>query len=259
MGSNPVNGDSAYPDEMNAEAIIFVDAVRAAVPTRPDPRLGAALVPRLAATARASTLEAETRSMRRGTTTTVVAPRQPRSHRALVARVAIAVALIPLVFAGLAVAGVTVPSPARSAFDAVGIKLPNQPSKSSEHKAKPQGSQAPVGTTGTTTSPTTTEGNSDAAHQHALEQHAKAKGKAKGHSQGKAIGLNDGVPPGQSGDTGPPAHSNAGGNGRGVANGLSKTPPGHTKTPPGHSKTPPGQAKTPPGQAKVPPGQAKKG
>jgi hypothetical protein len=251
-----VNGNGAYADDMN-ESLVFMDALRAAVPIPPDPRLGVALVPRLAATARASTIEAETRSVRPGTATTAVAARRPRSRRALVARVAIAIAVIPLLFAGLAVAGVTVPSPARSAFESVGIDLPNQPTEKRGQDASRQGSQRPTGTVGTTTSATPTEGNSDAAHQHALEQHAKAKGKAKGHSQGKAIGLNDRVPPGQSGETGPPANSNAGGNGRGVANGHTKTPPGHTKTPPGHTKTPPGHTKIPPGHTKVPPGHTK--
>jgi hypothetical protein len=251
-----MNGDGAYPDEMN-ESLDFMDALRAAIPTPPDPLLGAVLVPRLAATARASTIEAETRSMRPGTATTAAASWRPRSRRALLAKVGIAVAAIPLLFAGLAAAGVTVPSPARSAFESVGIDLPNQPAEKSGQDARRQGSQRATGTAGTTTSATPAEGNSDAAHQHALEQHAKAKGKAKGHSQGKAIGLNDRVPPGQSGDTGPPANSNAGGNGRGVANGLSKTPPGHTKTPPGHTKTPPGHTKIPPGHTKTPPGHSK--
>jgi hypothetical protein len=251
-----VNGNGAYPDDMN-ESLVFMDALRAAVPTPPDPRLGVALVPRLAATARASTIEAETRSLRSGTATTAVASRRPRSRGALLAKVGIAVAAIPLLFAGLAVAGVTVPSPARSVFESVGINLPNQPAEKSGQDASRQGSRPPTSTAGTTTSATTAEGNSDAAHQHALEQHAKAKGKAKGHSQGKAIGLNDRVPPGQSGDTGPPANSNAGGNGRGVANGLSKTAPGHTKTSPGHTKTPPGHTKVPPGDTKTPPGHSK--
>lgn len=196
--------------------------------------------------------------MRPRTATTAVASMRPRSRRALVARVAIAVAAIPLLFAGLAVAGVTVPSPARSAFDAVGITLPNQPSQKSEQGANPKSSQQPAERTDETgTSASQSQGNSDAAHQHALEQHAKAKGKAKGHSQGKAIGLNDRVPPGQSGDTGPPASSNAGGNGRGVANGHTKTPPGQTRTPPDHTKTTPGDTKIAPGHTKTPPGHSK--
>jgi hypothetical protein len=245
MGGNSVNGDGAYPDEMNEEALDFMDAVRAAVPTRPDPRLGAALVPRLAATARASTLEAETRSMRRGTAATALPPRRSRSRRALVARVAIAVALVPLLFAGLAVAGVTVPSPARSAFEAVGIDLPNQPSSHSHAPAG--GGDGAAGTKGSegggeATNPDQAKpngaGGNPPAHDHGNKQHRRARGQAKklppGHGE---------APPGQT-----------------------KTPPGQTKTPPGQAKkapagqtkTQPGQTKTPRGQTKTPPGQAKK-
>jgi hypothetical protein len=246
MASNPGNGNGAYPNEMRDE-LVFMDAVRAAVPVQPDPRLEATLVPRLAATARASTLEAETAQLRRGT----IEDRRPRSRRALLARVAIAVALIPLVLAGLAVAGVTVPSPARSAFDSVGINLPNQPA---DHSQKPPTAtnpeSAPVEQGGNDVSnaaeakPKGKGGNSAAAHKHARKQHEKAQGKAKGHDRGKAVGLNEATPPGQSGQTGPPPHSNAGGSSgssssgkapmappapKGVANGQTKVPPGRSK------------------------------
>ncbi len=117
------------------DVALFESALRAAVPTRPDPRLGTALVPRLAEVARAATIEAETQTTRRRTAT-------PRSRFALVARVGIAVALIPLVLAGLAVAGVTVPGPARSAFDSVGITLPNQPAKHAK-ASQPRSGLAP--------------------------------------------------------------------------------------------------------------------
>ena len=109
--------NGAYEDEMT-DVALFMNALRAAVPAEPDPGLDADLVPRLAATARASTIETETQEQRIG------AARRRRSLLTSVARVAIAIALIPFVLAGLAVAGVTVPSPARSAFDAVGITLP---------------------------------------------------------------------------------------------------------------------------------------
>jgi hypothetical protein len=202
-----VSGNGAYEGEMN-EFALFTTALRAAVPTQPDAMLGANLVPRLAEIARASTIEAETQAARR----------RPRSRLALVARVGIVVALIPLVLAGLAFAGVTVPAPARSAFDSVGITLPNQPSD--EHA----GSKAVNQTTTTITTTTGNDvssaaktsakgqgGNSAAAHRHALQQRAKARGKAIGHSRGRAIGLTGATPPGHSGETGPPAHSNAGG------------------------------------------------
>lgn len=208
-----MSGNGAYEGEMH-EVALFESALRAAVPTRPDPAIGTVLVPRLAEAARAATIEAETQGVRR-------APRAPRSRIGLVARVGIAVALIPLVFAGLAFAGVTVPAPARDAFDAVGITLPNQPaehSQASDHSQGPAHANGHANTgSSTTTTTTTTEkskGKSGEAHRHALEQHSKAKGKALGHEKGKAIGLNDSTPPGQAKpkQTGPPSHSNAGGN-----------------------------------------------
>jgi len=193
----------------------FMNAMRAAVVAEPDPRIGADLVPRVAEVARASTIDAETRATRRS----------PRSRLGMLARVGIAVAAIPLLFAGLAVAGVTVPHVARSAFDRVGIELPNQPSSSS---SKPdQGTPATETTqgTGTAKSAGSNQGNSDAAHRHALEQHKKAKGLARGHEIGKAIGLNGLTPPGKSGETGPSEHSNAGGSAQ------SQTAPGQVNSP----------------------------
>jgi hypothetical protein len=240
-----MSGNGAFEGEMN-DVALFENALRAAVPTQPDQALGTTLVPRLAAIARAATLQAEAQPSRRRTAA-------PRSRLALVARVGIVVALIPLVLAGLAWAGVTVPSPARSAFESVGITLPNQPAdgsgagqhgQSSTHRvSQGTGSEA---TTSETTTTTTTKGKSDAAHKHALEQHKKAQGKALGHEQGKAIGLNGSTPPGQAKpkETGPPSHSNAGGNSathttpHAVPQHTTHTPPGnangHTN---GHSKT----------------------
>jgi hypothetical protein len=198
-----VNGNGAYEGEMN-EVALFQSALRVAVPTQPDARLGRDLVPRLAQAARGSMVQAETRAARR----------RPHSRLALVARVGIAVALIPLVLAGLAFAGVKVPEAARSAFDSVGITLPNQPSD--ENAAPASGS--PTTTTGNDVSSAAKSsshrqrgGNSTAAHRHALNQRLKARGKAVGHSRGRAIGLNGSTPPGHSGQTGPPEHSNAGG------------------------------------------------
>jgi hypothetical protein len=188
---------------MSYEVSLFESALRAAVSAQPDPRLGADLVPRLAQAARASTIEAETRvsrggaSRRRG---------RARSRRALVARVGFAVALLPLVLAGLAFAGVNLPDPAQSAFDRLGITLPNQATDDS-----PATSSGQPSTEADQSDTVSGEGNSSAAHQHAREQRQKAKGKALGHTWGKAIGLNELTPPGKSGDTGPPDQANEGG------------------------------------------------
>jgi hypothetical protein len=196
-----VTGNGAYGEEMN-EVALFESALRAAVPMRPDPRIQADFVRRLAGVARAATVEAETRRARRG-----FAARRHRSRRALAARIGLAVAAIPLAFAGLAFAGVNLPQPARDAFDSVGIELPNQPSEQS-NEAPDQG----FGSGGNDVSdaaksgPSSDQGNSAAAHRHALDQRAKARGRAIGHSKGKAIGLNELTPPGQSHETTPPEH-----------------------------------------------------
>jgi hypothetical protein len=226
-----VNGDSAYESEMN-EVALFERALRVAVPTRPDPLIARDLVPRLARLARAATIEAETQASR---WRAGVAGR--RSRLALVARVGIAVALIPLVLAGLAFAGVTVPAPARDAFDSLGIPLPNQPSEG--HGGKPavepkgtQGGGNDVSDAAKSASQSEQQGNSTAAHEHARaqQQRSKAEGTAVGQERGKAIGLNEATPPGQSGDTGPPAHSNPGGSAQSQS--VRSTPEGSN----GHSE-----------------------
>ena len=226
--------NGAYEGGMS-DVVVFMNALRAAVPAHPDPRLGGDLVSRLAAAARASTIEAETRVVRQGAADgTATARRRQRSLLTSVARVAVAVALIPLVLAGLAVAGVTVPSPARSAFDAIGITLPNQPAKGSGVSSSEQRSAQPAAedTRGAGKPGTVSQGESATAHQHALEQRAKAEGEAIGHDRGKAIGLKDLTPPGLSGETGPPAHSNAGGSSNSHANSHAH-PPHPTPVPSG--------------------------
>jgi hypothetical protein len=111
---------------------LFQIALRAAVPTKPDPQIEADLVPRLARIARESGLDAgATRIAAATAATTTARRRRPRSRFALVARVGIAALMVPLLLAALAVAGVTVPHVARDAFDSVGVTLPNQPSDES--------------------------------------------------------------------------------------------------------------------------------
>jgi cell division protein FtsN len=229
-----MSGNGAYEGEMNSVAL-FENALRAAVPTRPDPKLGATLVPRLAEIARAATLEAETHPLRTRTAA-------PRSRLALVARVGIAVALIPLVLAGLAFAGVHVPSPARSAFESVGITLPNQPSSDSSDaegtkSENPSGKAKGNDVSNSDKPEAGSKGRSEAAHKHAREQHNKAKGKALGHEKGKAIGLNGSTPPGQAKpkEPGPPPQSNAGGNSAAHTTTL-PTPQHTTPTTPGSGK-----------------------
>ncbi|HEX5893844.1 MAG TPA: hypothetical protein VFY33_03365, partial [Solirubrobacterales bacterium] len=82
----------------------------------------------------------------------------------MVARVGIAVALLPLLLAGLAVAGVTVPDPARSAFETIGVELPNQPDESS--RGGDEGTLGPDSATGQ-------------EQKAAGQENGKAKGKSK--------------------------------------------------------------------------------
>jgi hypothetical protein len=241
-----VSEDGAHPNEMN-EVALFRDALRAAVPAQPDRELAASIVPRLAATARSSTIEAEARTSR---PTERLRSAGPRWRRPVVA-VAIAIALIPVLLAGLAVAGVTVPRPARDAFDSVGISLPNQPS---HHHAGAEGRNGQPSTSpaqgGNEVSgvahakPKGAGGNSAAAHEHAHKRHQKAGGHAKKTPPGQTR-----VPPGQA-KTPPGQASTPPGQAKKTPSAQAPEPSGQSETPPGQSKTPPGQSKTPPGQSK---------
>ena len=164
-----MSGNGAYEGEMN-DVAMFESALRAAVPTQPDPRIGADLVPRLAQMARTGTFAGG--GAPPAASTTYLPRRRPR--RRLVARVGIAVAAIPLLFAGLAAAGVTVPEPARDAFEAVGVDLPNQPAGDAETGGTKDG--AP----GTSESP-----GAPAAGELPSEASPKAKAKAKGQDGDK--------------------------------------------------------------------------
>jgi hypothetical protein len=202
-------GDSngGDPEARIGEIAAFLRMTRTALLEQPPPEIEADLVRRVAETARLRAASPATRSAR------------PifRSRRRLVAKLAVATALVPAVLAGLAFAGVTLPGPADSAFDSVGVNLPNQEDDDAD------GGSAAAEPASSSKGTHSTEGNSDAAHQNALEQRKKARGKALGHTRGKAIGLNDLEPPGQSGDTGSSARSNAGGSAR------SESAPGKAK------------------------------
>jgi hypothetical protein len=202
-----VSGNGAYNSGMDEQVALFDRAVKAAVRTQPDAAFGALLVPRLAATARAATLEAEGRASRRaGAVPVAAAARRPRSRWAFAAQVAVAVALIPLLMTGLAFAGVTLPGPAQTVFEKVGIDLPNQPSDDdSSTPASDQGDGS--GTPGT---PDIASGKPGSTrHGKGLKKGAEKS--KRGHGQGQAHGQ------GQSGSHGNSA--NAGNGGQGSGNG----------------------------------------
>jgi hypothetical protein len=234
----------------SAEVAAFVTALRAAAPARPRPDLEGALVPRLAAEARSSTEEAA-----RAQTTTIAVPRTPawRRRLALVGRVAVAFVLAITATAGLAFAGVTIPEPARDAFDAVGIELPNQ------DEGQESSSEGAAGTDeGDATRPSATKDGSSsndggATGSESAKQGGRDRGKDEKHKGGKHKGQNkepQGSPGGGNGaQASPPGETGP------TETGPTGVPPGQGGVPPGQGGTPPGQAAPPPGQGGTPPGQ----
>jgi hypothetical protein len=144
-----MSDNGAFEVRMDYETESFVRAVRAAVVVQPEPALEHDLVRRLAEAARLSSAAEATRAEAGRRRAGPVFG----SRRALIAKVAVAVALIPAALAGLAFAGVTLPDATRSAFESVGVELPNQPSdaepsqdsageESDEQQAEPAKSSA---------------------------------------------------------------------------------------------------------------------
>jgi hypothetical protein len=244
-------GASAETSDEMRELASFVSELRASVPAVPSPDVSARLVPRLATVARAANDRAATDS------TAVLTPvrgagrgAEWRRRLALFARVAVAVALVPALLAGLAFAGLTLPEPAQEAFERLGIELPNQ--------SPVDDGQAGDGETrgsdrATAAKDKTADEDADAAaagpqhganHPKGAPGKAKAKGHHKGHGKPDDTGPSGGISPGQGAE--PP--------------GQGGVPPGNGGVPPGTPATPPsagsGAPSTPPGQGGVPPGQA---
>jgi hypothetical protein len=208
-----MSGRDAYEDEMaflrrlnfeDDEIARFALALRASLPRAPASELTAAMIPRLAHVARAAGNGASADA-----TTTDVIPAagpadtaRPRRRLALVGRIAIAVALLPLLTAGLAVAGVRLPDAAVSAFESVGVDLPNQ-TESDHRGVSSDDDDADPGAGGA-------EGAAGGDEAGAGRDKGAGRADGKGQDQASSHGSSKG--------NGPPAHSNAGGNGGGSAN-----------------------------------------
>jgi hypothetical protein len=232
-GANPEEMDFSHPDIAN-----FARAVRTTLVTEPDPAVSAAMVRRLADESRASAAIAAERAQRRPTS--VLEPSRRRSGaRRRLALVALAVAALPLVTAGLAVAGVKLPAAVDDAFQTVGVDLPNQTDSAGQGDSDADRDQG-SGNDGTPGASPAAEPGGDKAVKGGKRRgngppdHSNAGGNQSPGSNGKAKGK-PASPPGQSGGGGPPPHSNAGGNGKGV--GANGTPPGQANKPasPGNS------------------------
>jgi hypothetical protein len=223
--SNPAhNGEGpAEPHEVRA----FVRALPAAVATHPDPAVADVIVSRAAMAAHAASLEAS-----RGETTQMEMPRRGSSWRRRVAVAAVAIALLPAAMAGLAVAGLSLPEPAREAFESVGIELPNQPDAED---------QAPAG------AKPGRDDDDGAAWRDASD--VRSGGGAGAASQGPAQPDDGGDGPGNAGN------EKGGQSGQSQGGGPESTPPGHGATPPGQGGVPPGQGEPPPGHEVVPPSE----
>ena len=127
-------------------------------------------------------------------------PLVPRRFAAL-ARATAVVALVPLLFAGLAVAGVTLPEPARNVFEAVGVELPNQPADDEQGSAAGEGARGVEGGQGTSPGDKAFQkGHADAArrgHGTAKDNPVRSNPRTHGtQERGYALGKN-GLAPGQ--------------------------------------------------------------
>lgn len=234
-----MSGNGAYPEEMSfsdPQIATFARAVQATLVREPDPATNDEIVRRLAGEARASYAAAAERA-RRGT---AVPPALKGGVRRRLAVVVMAVAALPLVTAGLAVAGVKLPDAVDDAFTAVGVDLPNQAPDSAGQGDSDADRDQGSGNDGEAGASPAAEPGSDKAVKGGKRRgngppdHSNAGGNQNpGQSQGqgssgKAKGK-PAAPPGQSGN--PPPQSNAGGNGKSNAGGNSGNAPGQANKP----------------------------
>jgi hypothetical protein len=224
-----VSGNGAFEDEMDLlrrqkpaddELAAFAQAAKATLLEEPDRAAGADLVPRLAEAARASAvLDGGDRGAARER------PRAARRGWAPLVRVGIAIALVPLLSAGLAFAGVNLPDPANDAFESVGVELPNQASPDEDGDGEATGDDSED-------TSDAGEGPGNAAenggHGMSKSNPAREGGRANGkNGTGRALGKR-GLAPGQ-------LKPKKTGGGQGNGNALGRT-----------GSTPPGQAKVKP-------------
>jgi hypothetical protein len=228
------HGGSVQLDEVAS----FIDALRGAVPAWPDPRDESFMVRQLAATARSASAAATVETVPMAAVRR--ARRRPRI--ALLAKVAVPVALVPAVLAGLAFAGVRLPEPALDALDTVGVELPNQSDEDSATSIDDNGASEDAASRsgrGESGGDAASSGDSERANGHGRGDQGRGREHGQGEESVDSQGGGDGpagVPPGQGG-----------------------TPPGQGGTPPGQAAPPPGQGGTPPGQGGAIPGSGSGG
>jgi len=242
------------PSPEDADLAEFARSLRATLVSAPPAGQAAAIVSRLAREARVAHAQGPSRADR--------AQSSGDSRLKRVGQLALGFCLVPLVAAGLAAASVKLPEPAQSAFESVGIDLPNQEEPASEVPSTSPAPAAPAGG-----APGAAPGVKPGKAKPKPEQKpTKGRGKAKGKGQqGRAQA------PGQSGSAGSNGNGNSNGNGGSGSPGNSGSAPGRTKA--GGSTnssgsggavgktggSPPGQANRPvsPGNSAAAPGKSK--
>jgi hypothetical protein len=216
------------------EVAEFTQEVRQTLPARP--KNGSDLVRQLAEAARSASPDDAVE------TPPIPVPTRARTFRLMpprlvaVARVTAVLALVPILFAGLAVAGVSLPEPARKAFEVVGVDLPNQPADDGQESEQTDGAAGEAGSEGgngqgPTVSEEKGEGQETKADKrgHGTEKAnpARAGGRANGEQgRGRALGKR-GLAPGQ---LVPPGQLKKDEAGKAVGK-TNATPPGHSSKP----------------------------
>jgi hypothetical protein len=237
------------------ELTSFVVTLKGAVPVRPGAALEASLVPRLASRARAAGEGAASALTAEAPAAGARTARSWSPRLALAAKVAVAIALVPALVSGMAFAGVTLPEPAREAFESVGIELPNQGGEQAGGVGASGGDRAGENRRQLPRSSDAWNRGANAERSAAAIEPTRRDGRDREGRQA------DGHPAAGDGANGVQPHRPAGtGNHDQAAslpreNGPAGVPPGHGGTPPGHGGTPPGLSNPPPGHGATPPGQ----
>jgi hypothetical protein len=205
-----VIGDDAFGGEMemirtireDEELAAFARTLREELLQAPTGAAALAMPVRLAEVARGSAdIGVTVRSSENGGHSHAVRPRLGTRFRRPLLRIAVAVAAIPLLFTGLAFAGVELPNPASHAFESIGIELPNQGADDDTSGAARDGDSA-----GSETGQENSAGK--LGHGKTNPNPARSEGGAEGEQgKGRALGERDLAPgpaetPGSQGEAG---------------------------------------------------------
>lgn len=221
--------------EGDQELASFLQEMRATLVAPPAAAVATALPARLAVEARAAGPSRAPSTNGRG----AASERPRRAPWRPVLRVALAVAAIPLLFTGLAFAGVKLPDPATSAFESIGIDLPNQAEDDQAAGGASDDDDAGTAHDGDSAGSETGQSNSSGklGHGRATQNPARAEGKP---GNVRAVGQQAPVPGG-----GAPADAGGGGGNGGKATGQPESPP--AGGPPESAGPPEAQGKSPGG------------